>query len=146
MRQGGVYAKVDGSWHLSTQSWHGHTTMPWIELWRANDSARRVPADEVQAVTMVHPEVEYEGFWFLLGELTNSDGDVLWGEVEWATSDCFAYLLYLGEQWREVLTLPGVRHLDDRSSMGGEELTIRLSDITGYREKFEDISLESGPS
>jgi len=94
---------------------------------------------------MVLPEVEYEGFWFHLGPVRSSDGEVIWGEVEWATSNCFAELLYLGEQWREVLALPGARHLDDRSSMGGEELTIRLSDITGYREKHESITLVSGP-
>ena len=74
VRLEGVYVRTGDEWYLSTQTWAGHTKLPWVELRRPGDEGTfRIPVVAVQATTRVTPEVEYEGFWFRLGSLWTSD-------------------------------------------------------------------------
>ena len=146
VRPGGVYARTGDAWYLATQSWAGHTRLPWVELRKpGEEGAFRIPVGAVQATTHVTPEVEYEGFWFRLGSLWTSDRVRIWAPTPLTARDCFALLLFVGDHTSGVLELPGARHLNDRSSNGGVTLTVRLSDVSDYRETLETVTVEQSP-
>ncbi|WP_457102102.1 hypothetical protein [Microbacterium sp. P5_E9] len=146
LRPGGVYARTGDEWYLSTQSWARHTKLPWVELRTPGEGETfRIPVGAVQATTRVTPEVEYEGFWFRLGSLWTSDRTRIWDPTPLTAPDCFAVLLYVGDHRSAVLELPGAEDLDDRSSMGGATLTVRVSDVSDYRETLETVTVEEKP-
>ena len=146
MRLEGVYVRTGDEWYLSTQTWAGHTKLPWVELRRPGDEGTfRIPVVAVQATTRVTPEVEYEGFWFRLGSLWTSDRTRIWDPTPLTAPDCFAGLLYIGNHRSAVLELPGAQNLDDRSSIGGAALTVRLSDVSDYRETLATVTVEQAP-
>ena len=147
VRPGGVYARTGDEWYLSTQSWVGHTKLPWVELRKpGEESTFRLPVGAVQTTTFVTPEVEYEGFWFRLGSLWISDRTRIWDPTPRTAPDCFAVLLYVGDNRSAVLELLGAKNLDDRSSIGGATLMVRLSDVSDYRETLERVTVEHAPA
>lgn len=146
VRPGGVYARIGDEWYLSTQTWTGHAKLPWVELRKPGAEVTfRVPVAEVLATTRVTPEVEYEGFWFRLGSLWTSDRARIWDPTPRTAPDCFAVLLYVGDNRSAVLQLLGAKNLDDRSSIGGATVTTRLSDVSSYRETLDTVTVEQAP-
>ena len=142
VRPGGVYARVGDEWMLSTQTWVGHTNLPWVEL-RPSDGGVpfRVSPEQVQTAIRVRPEVEYAGYWFDLGSLWTASRERIWTVTDTLNADCFADLLYHGDHPSEVGALPGARVQSGRGDMGGVALTVRLSDVTGYRETVQEVTV-----